>query len=196
MLDLHPGLTFDEDAHRYTLHGRELMSVTTALKLAGLIDDRWYYDQAATRGTYVHQALEWLDRGELDETSIDPQLAGYIQAYRRFLLDCHAGPLHLYEQRLCDPILGYAGTVDRVRFIGQQLSVMDIKTGPPAPWHALQLAAYAALVKEPLKAPLVRRWGLYLSADGTYRCVPYSDRRDWDVFKAALLVAQFKRTHA
>jgi hypothetical protein len=191
-----PDLVFEPTGHRYVHAGRTLTGVTEAIKGCGLIDDRWFTEQAVLRGTYVHRALEYLDQGDLDEATIDSALTGYVDAYRRFLRECHAGDVHLYEVPLADPVRGYAGTLDRVRHIGPHLAVMDIKTGDPQRWHGLQLAAYAELAKRALGMPMLKRWGLYLRADGTYRCHPYTDRHDWDVFQSCLTVAQFKRRSA
>lgn len=182
--------------HRYWFDsGREAIGVTCALKAAGLLEDRWFTEQSAVRGSYTHQALEYLDAGELVETSVDSALQGYVEAYRRFLAECALGPIVLSEAVLGDAVLGFAGTVDRVRYVGPHLSVIDIKSGHPFAWHRLQLSAYAELVKQATHHAVVRRWGLYLRPDGTYSFVHYSDRTDWDVFKAALRIAQFQRAH-
>jgi hypothetical protein len=188
-----PALVFDAQTHRYSLHGRTLCGVTAAIKSAGLIEDRWFSEQATVRGAYVHQALEYLDAGVLDDTTIDPQIAGYVEAYRRFLRDTSLGPVLLNEARLCDAVLGFAGTVDRVRSIHDRHAVIDIKSGTPAPWHGVQLAAYADLVKVAFSWPTLNRYGLYLRPDGTYALKPYLDRSDWDVFRACLTIWQFQQ---
>lgn len=188
-----PALNVRRDGvHRYyTTDNRELVGVSAALKAAGLIDERYFTTQATQRGTAVHLALQDLDDGRL--VAIEPHYEGYVLAYRRFLTECHVGPVVFNEQVLGDPVLGYAGTVDRVRYIGPHFSVVDIKTGVPLPFHRVQLAAYAELVKKAAHHAVVRRWGLYLRDDGYYSFVAYTDRTDWDVFKAALLISQFWR---
>lgn len=184
-----------DEAHRYWLpDGREALGVSAILKAAGLIDDRWFNEEAALRGTFVHAALEYLDAGELVEDSVDPAIAGYVAAYQRFLRECPSvGRIVLSEAALGDLVLGYAGTVDRVRYVGDALAVIDFKTGAPCSWHPIQLSAYAALVKTYSQHAIVQRWGLYLRADGGYTFKQYTDRRDWDVFRAALLIATYKR---
>jgi hypothetical protein len=189
------GLTFEADGHRYRFRGREVPGVNAVLDAAGLKqqDQRWYTEQAALRGEYAHLALAYLDAGELVAASVDPALEGYLAAYRRFLAETAVGPVVLNEARLCDPVLGYAGTVDRVRTIGGRLTAIDFKTGERTAWHGVQLAAYAALVRLRLDAA-VQRMGLYLRADGTYGLHLFSDRRDWDVFRACLTIYQFQRS--
>lgn len=185
-----PALRLDAD-HRYWLADRELISVTTALKGAGLIDAAWFSEEAAARGTYVHEACDLIDLNNL--SAVEPFCEGYVTAYRAFLSD--AKPLwELIEHGVCDPIQGYAGTLDRAGYLAGAWAVLDIKTGPPAPWHGLQLAAYArlALSQDGLKP---KRFDLYLSDTGTYRLEPQTHRADEAIFFAALHVAQFRRQH-
>ena len=73
-------LIFDEAAHRYTLDGRELPGVTTALKDVGLIDDRWFDEWSATKGKFVHQACAMVDDGTQEEDALDPAIKGYVEA--------------------------------------------------------------------------------------------------------------------
>jgi hypothetical protein len=177
--------------HRYWLDGRELISVTTALKEAGLIDTAFFTDAAADRGTYVHAACDLVDVDDLG--SVEPSCAGYVAAYERFMAD--ARPTWVQRERaVCDPLQGYAGTLDRAGLLNHKWIVLDIKTGGPMPWHGLQLAAYArlAISREGLKPA---RFDLYLSDDGTYRLEPQTNRSDEALFFAALAVAQFRRTH-
>ena len=191
-LDQAPALTFDPQLHAYQLDGRELPSVTTVLQRAGLVDGAWFTEQATLRGTYVHLATELHAAGTLDPDSVDPVVQPYLDAYMRFLRESGA-VWAAVEQRLGDDVLGYAGTIDRVGSIGDQPVIVDIKTGPPQPWHALQLAAYLQLVKRRW-APW-QRYGLWLQKNGSYRLKHYSGRSDYSVFQAALTLAQFKEAH-
>ncbi len=183
-------LRFDEAAHRYTLDGRELVSVTQALTEAGFINTQWYTEDAAMRGTYVHAAVALHAAGNLAEDSLDPILRPYFDAYLSFRLES-GFVVAACEERVCDEAAGYAGTLDlRGQFPDQSgVDVIDIKTGSIPPWVGYQTAAYARLV---IGAPK-RRWALNLRADGTYRLEPLKVRTDERVFLAALTVAQAKR---
>lgn len=185
-------LTFDVQQHRHFYEGRELLGVTSVLKAVGLISTDWFSDEAARRGTCVHAAAEAIDRGTFQPATLDPSLVGYIRAYERFLAECRVGPCVLIEEQLADPVLGYAGIVDRVRLVRDRLSLIDLKTGGEARWHGYQLAAYEAMARLRLGCVLPR-YGLYLQVDGTYRVRQYADRTDWTIFRAALLVAQAQR---
>jgi hypothetical protein len=184
-----PSLRLDAD-HRYWLEDRELLSVTAVLMEAGLIDQTWFTEEAADRGTYVHQACQLRDADDLG--ACDPAYAGYLEAYERFLREAVPAWVHI-EHRVCDPTLGYAGTVDRAGHFKYEWAVLDIKTGPPAPWHGLQLAAYGRLLPRMGLRP--KRYDLYLTATGTYRLEPQTTRTDESVFLSALQLTQFRRTH-
>lgn len=182
---------FDPIAHRYTLPGRdrELISVTQALTEAGFIDRQWYTDEAAIRGAAVHAAVERFH--QTGAVATDDAAAPFFDAYLAFQME--AG-LHIEssEQRVCDPLLGYAGTLDlrgRFRHFAHGVDLVDIKTGMVPSWVGYQTAAYARV----LKPAFVRRWALQLKADGSYRLQPLTTRTDEQVFLAALLVAQAKR---
>jgi len=186
-----PELQFNPESHVYTLDGKTLPSVTTIIKEAGLIDTTWFTDGAATRGTYVHQATELLDRDDLDETSLDPALVPYVDAYKRFKADT-GFYISGIEKRIHNATYGYAGTLDRVgKFPGDSIeSIIDIKTGKPEKWHGLQLAAYRLCLGNELR----KRFGLYLSDSGIYRLERYTDRQDIQVFLACLTIYKFKES--
>jgi hypothetical protein len=188
-------LAFDAAAHRYALGDRELLGVTSVLAEAGLIDGRWFSEDAAARGTYVHQALALLHQDDLDMDALPADMRPYIEAYVRFVeqsgFTCEA-----WEERVWCERLGCAGTLDlRGRFADDAqpwTHVLDIKTGAVPSWVGYQTAAYARLLPRDL-TPLRKRWCLQLSADGTYRLHPLRGTVDEKVFLAALTIAQAKR---
>lgn len=188
MITLKDDLALDAD-HRYWFDGRELIGVTATLKAVGLIDTEWFTEAAQLRGTYVHEACCLVDDNDLG--AIDPAIAPYVAAYETFLRDAKPDWAFI-EQRVCDPAMGYAGTLDRCGFLNGKWIVADVKTGPESAWHSLQLAAYARLVPHAsgLKPD---RYGLYLRADGTYRLRQFTNRNDERVFLAALSIAQWKQ---
>ena len=184
-------LTFDAVAHRYWMGDRELLSVTGALTDAGVIDAEWFTDDAAQRGTYIHKACALMDDGQLG--AVDPTYAPYVAAYETFLRDVKPEWAYI-EHRVCDPVRGYAGTLDRLGFLQGQWAIVDLKSGGPAPWHRVQLAAYARLMPHATGIKPAR-FGLYLRKDGTYRLEPFTDRTDEATFFAALTIAAFRRRH-
>lgn len=162
------------------------MRVTQILKAVGLIDIEWATQEDMDRGTAVHACTAMMDKGEeIDPNSIDPRVAPYLPGWTKFKAEMRPEILAI-EERVEHPVYKYHGTLDRIIRVGHAEIVADIKTGPPAPWHAVQLAGYALCFTRPLD-----RWGIYLNSDGGYRLEKYGDRKDYDVFKAALTVASF-----
>lgn len=165
----------------------DLPHVTDILRDAGLIDATWFTDWSRDRGTAVHEATRYDDEGDLDESSIDPAVAPRLAAYRAFRRDAQP-VIHAIELPVEHDLHGYCGTVDRVVEIAGRRGVLDIKPPSREPWHALQLAAYAACFDTAM-----RRWSLHLHDDETYRLVEHTDRNDARVFSAALTLVKWRR---
>jgi len=192
-------VAFDAVTHRYSSGDVALVSVTQAIREAGLMGDTSYFtDEARDRGTAVHQMVEFYDQGDLDEDGLDPALRPYLDAYHWFLHDHQPTWSHI-EARRADLTLRYAGTVDRAGTLAttKHAVVLDVKSGTPALWHRLQLSAYRRLVLAELPTPIVIRHALYLAADGTYKLdtLPVNDQEDWQTFHAALTLANWKRRY-
>jgi hypothetical protein len=183
-------LSFDPIAHRYSHGARELISVTQALKEAGVIETRWYTDEAAQRGTAVHHAIaaHWnQDRSATWDGEVEP----YFQAYLRFVRE--TGVLfEQVERQVCDLTLGYAGTFDALGMLHEQRVLCDFKTGTTPAWAGIQLAGYRRLLLNPHS---LHRYSVELRDDGTYRLTEWTERSDERVFLAALAIAQWKRLH-
>ena len=197
-----PDIVFDEQTHTYLVDGKEVPSVTTILQP---ISSRAYsavnpsvLEYARNRGTAIHEALEMYDLG--GEIEASPETAPYIKAY----LDWYS----IYrpkwtgvEQIVYHNIDGYIGTLDRIGYlIGTELAIVDIKTSQPTKEALVsvccQTSAYAmAYTQEDyirgsyLK---IKRYGLFLKADGTYRfqdCKEYERKYEFsgdDVFMSLL----------
>lgn len=188
---------FDEERHLYTLDGVALDSVTQILDTLGFIDKTFYTTWGRDRGSYVHQAAHLYDRGELDEEALDPQLVPFLEAWKKFLKDSCFRVLDS-EIPTYHPLLLYAGTPDKVGFFDVApakdiLSVIDIKTGRPEPWAAIQTAAYAELVKNNFKIIKVNRYVVELRDDATYKLTEYKDRQDAAIWLAAVAVHNWKK---
>lgn len=168
----------------------DLPHVTDLLRDAGLVDTTWMNDYARDRGTAVHLATALLHEDDLDEETLDEDVARYIPAYTRFLQD--AKPTDASCELPVENLeLGYCGTADRVWKIDGRWMLTDLKCGAPSPWHRLQTAGYAGCYKLP-----ILRSALYLRPDGTYRLVEHRSRFDWPAFKAVLLLSQWRQQTA
>jgi hypothetical protein len=186
-----PTIDFVASEHRYYLGDRELPSVTAILKEVGLVDDRWFTEESRTRGTYVHLACALIDDDELSTESLDPALGPYVQAYQHFL-DLTKPEWVYVEHRVADPVLGYAGTLDRAGtfLLNGHKTLVDIKSGAVPPTVGPQTAAYRRCLPEP---HTWKRAALQLKPDGSFAIHELTDRRDEAVFLAALAIVNFKR---
>ena len=162
------------------------MRVTNILKACGLIDTAFMDEAAMKRGEYVHLACELDDKGDLDESTLDPLVDPYLAARRLFRKEQNPDILTI-EEEVKHSHYGYEGRLDRRAMMDARECVLDIKTGQPAEWHSLQLAGYALCFDRPHA-----RFGIYLSNDGRYKMTEYKDRKDYEVWKACVTLANWK----
>ena len=173
-------IVFDPITHTYILNGQPVPSVTTILKDMNFIDTTWFTDYGRDRGKLVHKIIHWHITGELDESTIDPELQGYFDAWKAFE-DASGFVSTETEKPLASELYRFAGTPDIIGKFKDYGEVFDIKTGPVAPWTGLQLAAYEILAGRPLK-----RYALQLNKNGKYSLKPFAKRQDRQIFLAAL----------
>jgi len=196
-------LDFDPEAHAYFLDGvRVGRSVTGVLKRAGLLNfDRVpaaTLERARLRGQIVHQALHYLNEGDLDLAAFAadyPLYMGYIEAWRFFVAARDFRPL-LCERRVCDPDRDVAGTIDCLGTLDGRAVLLDFATGDPADAAKdLQTAGYVALAaawrdNDPAIDAFLTRWGMplryavALRSDGTFSIEGYRDPKDTRAFFA------------
>jgi len=185
-----PDLAFDDATHTYTVDGIEVPSVTQVLDDAGLVDKRWYTDEACLRGRYVDVATELHDAGKLDWSKVPAQYVPYVEAWVLFRKESQIQILGQKERRY-SAIYHYAGECDKRVLWGGETGILDIKTGARPAWYALQLAGYIGL--QPVATG---RIGVVLKPNGGYSMKHYSyDPGDWDAFRGALAVCHWKRNH-
>lgn len=179
---------FNQETHEYRANGRQVPSVTQVLLEAGIIDRQWYTEFGALRGTYIAEATALFDMGELDHGDLDQQLAPYVAAWAKFRRESGFA-IEAIEERVFDPLYGFAGTLDRRGIFNGRPSIIDIKRGTCPAWHGLQTAAYA-------KATGIvgcDRYCVHLRDNETYSVHKHIDRGDEIVFLSALAVVNWKR---
>lgn len=172
-------ITFDAEKHEYRKDGIIVPSVTQVIASAGLCDFSCVAedvrDHSIRRGQSVHWLLQLEDEGALNYRTVPKGLRGYRKAYRAWKK--HSGFNVLWIERQFVSNFGFAGTLDRAgtfpstTMYGSGTSaIVDFKTGDIADWTRYQLAAYSLEVDaRPAIARTVRRIGLSLKADGTYK---------------------------
>lgn len=195
-----PGLTFQEEGHRYELDGRRVMNVTRAL---GLITDYRHVEpgllaRAQDEGIAMHRMVALYLRGVLDLPSLPDWLKPRLQAFQRFQGETGFVP-YASEQRVYSKTYDYAGTLDLAGYLrtgrGTTKAVIDIKRTLYYPLAiGSQTAAYLKAWNERCQMTLFDRFGLQLRADGTYRLEPYTSPSDFTNFLACLTVARLRET--
>ncbi|TXH59045.1 MAG: hypothetical protein E6Q97_00705 [Desulfurellales bacterium] len=182
MLNFDSEFHFCPEAHRYTMGGIELPSVTTIC--APLYDwkyvDKDLLERKAALGTAVHLACQLWDEGDLDEDDLDPVIVPYLAGWKRFVADVGFAVI-INEQPMYHPLLGYAGTPDRFGLVhGDPVpTLIDIKTTSViSKAVGVQTCGYTEMIKHhPLGkgARKVRRAAVRLPGDGTYRYHQFDD---------------------
>lgn len=187
---------FDERLHQYTFNGRVVPSVSailqplTAMAYGGI--DAQVLLNAARLGTAVHACTEYLDEGELDEATVDPKWAPYLDAYKAWKTAIRPEILGIKMRLACSK---FGGTIDRIVKIDRQLWIVDLKTTSQIHKHVgVQLAAYAALAEKFTKKTGFRRAALQLKPDGTFKVREFSSITDEICFNALLGIKYWNDT--
>lgn len=171
------------NTHVYRVDGKVVESVTQAISRAGLDPNAGFYNQAgANRGNDVHYILELFDLEALKIQTVKEEYKGYLKAYNSFRnFNLPAWNVDGVEQTFYNKEHNFCGTRDRVGSIvwkGKRVQcVLDLKTGPKASWHGIQLAGYTLDHRYDRE-----RFGLYLSNNGQFKLHHYTDDGDFTTF--------------
>jgi hypothetical protein len=188
-----------DEHHVYRVDGDVVPGVSEILKASGFGDpaatasgyriDEDVIANAAERGIYIHEAIHLLLHGRLDWESLDEEIEPYVRAFDEWQKEAGFYAVAT-EAMFYEPEHGYCGTRDLFGYIGDEPTVVDIKTGSAGlkPWHKYQLAAYAYPNKG---AQWPNRIMLHLKKDG--KCKPHVmplKKAEWDfkVFQACLTI--------
>ena len=147
-----------DEFHQYTLDNKPLDGLTSTIAEAGLIrnGDPWYM----TRGSAIHLATEYWDKGSLDEDSVADEIKGYLASWKRFRADQDYQPVEI-EYLIWHPELMVGTRIDRLP------GPLDIKGGVPERWHILQLALqWSALICHGMHEMARSPQDIYLDKDG------------------------------
>lgn len=146
-------LTFDEKEHIYRYDGKTVISVTQVLADIGTYTgvSKSTLEQAAERGTAIHQAIELYSKFEIIE--IEEEYRSYLEQYIKFAKSFKFRPLH-NELKLYSKTHNYAGTVDAVgeMILPTGIAVLPVDFKTTSKYYygktGLQLAAYRQLLRE------------------------------------------------
>lgn len=174
-------LRFQDEDHSYWIGKKEYPSVTKILQALGLTPDYSTISSVyADRGKAVHKALEYVDKGTLDQETLDPRLLPYVSAYRRFVLESGYRSLY-WELPMYHENLGFAGTPDKIGYLNGRVGILDIKTSRTVDHSAdLQLCGYSVLYNASYpQSPSTFKYVLQLTEDWKWNLITkYSDTLD------------------
>lgn len=142
-----PGLLFDEEAHRYTLNGRQLKSVTW---YTGKLRDHSFVQPVDLAwGTARHDHIFHLDMGTLDHSKVDPSMEPYIKGWQ-WVLDSNGWRTDrmLAEQTVYSIKYWLAGRFDRLFETDKYDWLVDFKSGQPDVVTGIQMAPYVMMAIE------------------------------------------------
>jgi hypothetical protein len=196
---------FDSATHTYRQAGIVLPGVTRVIDHAGLTSFENVRDDILERrgrlGTIVHRSCHFFDQNDLDWQTVASEAKGYVESWAILCEDLHV-KWRMIEHQCVAEIDGmkFGMQIDREGPIGGEESIVDIKISRQAePWHGVQLAGYAiGLPHELLQTPMARfsrrrRYIAKLNEQGKKaRLIPYESRRDFDVFRSALVISHAK----
>ena len=185
-------LTFDPERHIYRLDGVIIPSVTQIMKPLSDAEytdiDPDILDKAAKRGTSVHEAVEMYETYGIEDSP--PEYQPYFDAYLKWRRKYQPHVIST-EGATFHKALLYAGTLDLVVEIGNELYLIDIKTTAVINdmLTSVQLEAYSrALSTHGIYVD--KKAILHLKKDGEYEFRIYKtpDIEAWDTFGALLKV--------
>jgi hypothetical protein len=190
-----PGGFFDPDEHAYYDEKMQRVPGTTSLlEAAGMVCYDGIPDAVLNRkaeiGTAAHAASFYYDEGDLDESTVDPVVLGYVNAWKRFRRESDFEP-EFIEYRGVSEVDGmkYGWTLDRTGLLFKRRSLLELKcTANVEPSWGPQTSAYEMAVRRIGNGagPFRRRIAVWLKPNGTYRLISYSEVQDFQIFKLAL----------
>lgn len=119
-------IKFDSELHKYSLEGKELISVTQLMQLHGLSVDYSAVDpnilkRASEYGNDIHKEAERVIKGEIEPYSYEVKKLMKLMQQEEILV---AGS----EVMVFNEEVGVAGTIDIVGYVKEKYSIIDIKT--------------------------------------------------------------------
>lgn len=180
---------FDHVVHRYTLDGVTIPGISFVLENTGFVDKTWFRPEHAERGHAVHAACQFLIEGNLDWSTVHPDILHRVREFERFLADFKPR-LILAEKPLYSSAHRFAGTPDLVLEIEGERCVVDIKSGKSGLAAKLQTAAQMILVRYDKtigpEAGIIKRFVLELPDEEKYKLIPHINHNDGTMFLNAL----------
>lgn len=189
-------LEFDDEEHRYYIDSERVPAVSDVLEplnqLEGIPLD--VLEAARIRGHHGHHAIALDIHKQLVWQTLDPKLVGYVEGAKKFIAECEVRVLAV-EYRMGDPGLKVGGTLDVMGIVNKNQAIIDWKLVDKMPRSAaLQTAAYDHLYRRTYGGRPLKRFGVQLPGDGTYKIFEFKDPRDTNWFMSALNLWHWKHS--
>lgn len=179
---------------RYMVGDRGFYGVTDVLRDNGFIDDRFYDDVSRSRGSAVHLACLYFDRGTLNWNTLHQDLHGYVRSWEKLKLRVGLRIVEAEVARYHESF-GLAGTLDRLVEFGGWEHVWDLKSGAAPSWARYQTAAYELLLPKYHRG-LRKRAAIELHKDGRMASIKdHDDSADGNYFLSYLTSTQRRQFH-
>jgi hypothetical protein len=187
--------TYDDETHSYRIEGRKVPSVTQLLKLVSPDFDfvpKEALEAAQARGKDIHARFEaYVKEGALKEG--DQETAQFSAWYKEQMLagwrlvSCEQP---YYSTR--GSIIDFAGTpdlvLDRYEDTIRRVNIVDFKTGEMHKYFELQLALYADLVEQNVRAENISNYDftiISVSKSKTKKLTVTKAKSEWPAIEAA-----------
>lgn len=187
-------LQFDQATHAYFKEGLRIPSVTQVLKMSGWVSFEGIAKDVLENkrgiGEAVHKCAQYFDEGDLEESTVLPEWAGYLDAWKKFVRESQVQILGT-EQKHLGTVNGmpYGMTYDRLAIVDGEESLLELKTcAAKEDYWGLQLAGYDLGLPQCKDALRRKRYAVQLKKDGNYRLWPFEDAMDYDGFTWSLAI--------
>lgn len=189
-------LTLDKN-HIYRWNGVIVPGVSEILEAGGFTDFSHVPDSilipAQKFGKAGHAACHLDNLDGLDENTLSKPLKPYLASWRKFKADYKA-IIIISEAKVYSNKWGFAGTLDNIVKIKDELILIDLKTSSSMQAATeLQTAAYKIAFEEQEGLKISKRWGVQLCDTGIPIIHKYNERTDEATFKGAISGYRFKK---
>ena len=171
------------------------LHVTECFQAVGAVNYDYCSEVGRERGRDVHLATAYDDKGTLDESTVNAEIGGHLESWRKAKRDLKLEILHIEARMTVDNL---TGQVDRICRRDVWVSIIEIKSSRPNAVAGLQMAAYGDMYARMM---LVDRIVVQTQANGIpiiYGGSEYSPRSyssDVATFRAMARVAAWNIAH-
>ena len=178
---------YDSATHSYYIDGVLVPSATQILNICGVVNNRFFTEGSRARGTAVHSCCHFFAEGDLDWSSVDERIVGYVRAYEAAIKTLDFKPT-LCEIPQFSIGLQYGVTPDQVD--ESKKIIVELKTGYMRPWTSIQ-TALQAMALWPTDYSNSQRIGVQLGLDRKFRIEYFDEPSDFEVAISMIRVAHW-----